>query len=174
MNGHPDGAANVLGALALFVAGEVRETVTAAAGAGGALGEALIAVKDQPGCTADWLAGVLHVTQPGTAHLVRRLRENGLLTRTTGTDGRSLGLHLTAEGEAAAARLLAARDEVLDRLVADLPDEDRAHLRRIGERLLRPPARDATALARLCRLCDRSRCPGCPVHAGYLDACPTP
>lgn len=52
--------------------GEVREAVAGAVGAGGALGEALIAIKDQPGRTADWLAQVLGISQPSTAHLVRR------------------------------------------------------------------------------------------------------
>ena len=95
----------------MLVAGAVHEAVHDAVGAAGALGEALIAIKDQPDRTADWLSGVLHISQPGTAHLVA-----------------------------------------------------------IAGALLGPEARDERLLAELCRLCDRSSCPRCPVHEGWQRA----
>jgi DNA-binding MarR family transcriptional regulator len=169
MHSRSDEVANLLGALALHVTTRTRDAVTAAAGAGGALAEALVAVKDQPGCTAEWLVGVLRLTQPGVAHLVRRLVDAGWVERRPGADGRSRALHLTPTGTAVAARLLAARSEVLGELVAALTPAEREQLRAVADRLLRPPAASAQQLAQLCRLCDRDQCPRCPVHAGYVD-----
>jgi DNA-binding MarR family transcriptional regulator len=157
-------SANLLGAAALLVAGQVREAVTGAVGAGGALGEALIAIKDQPGRTAEWLADVLHISQPGTAHLVRRLTEQGWVTRDS--NGRARPLRLTAKGKRVATAALKARQRVLTTLVARLTDEQRHQLVAITSALLGPEARSEQALAQLCRLCDRSTCPHCPVHEG--------
>ncbi|RKT54578.1 MarR family winged helix-turn-helix transcriptional regulator [Saccharothrix australiensis] len=169
MNVSSQEAANLLGAVGLLVAGAVRGAVTGAVGAGGALGEALIAIKDQPGRTADWLAEVLHISQPGTAHLVRRITEQGLVVRDT--SGRARPLRLTEEGERVAAEALAARQAVLDRLVERLSDRQRAQLVAIAGALLGPEARSEHLLAELCRLCDRSTCPRCPVHRGWQRAC---
>ncbi|UQS25881.1 MarR family winged helix-turn-helix transcriptional regulator [Amycolatopsis thermalba] len=160
-------SANLLGAMSLLVAGAVRDAVTEAVGAGGALGEALIAIKDQPGRTADWLAGVLRISQPGTAHLVRRLTEQGWITRDS--EGRRRPLRLTAEGERRAASALAARRAALDRLVGRLSGEQRAQLAAVAEAVLGPEARSEQVLAELCRLCDRSVCAECPVHAGLCE-----
>lgn len=155
-------AANLLGAVALMVDGSVRVAVEDAVGAGGALGEALIAIKDQPGRTADWLSGVLRISQPGTAHLVRRLTEQGWVTRDS--KGRLRPLRLTEEGERVAVAALAQRQAVLERLVDRLSGDQHDQLVAIAGALLGPEARDDTLLAELCRLCDRSCCPRCPVH----------
>jgi DNA-binding MarR family transcriptional regulator len=167
MNDSPDEAANLLGAAALLVAGAVRDAVTAAVGAGGALGEALIAIKDQPGRTAEWLGEVLHVSQPGTAHLVRRLTEQGWVVRDSA--GRRRPLRLTPEGERVAASALAARQAVLAGMVGRLSGEQRTQLVSIAGALLGPEARSEQLLAELCRLCDRENCPQCPVYAGWRD-----
>jgi DNA-binding MarR family transcriptional regulator len=165
MNDRADESANLLGAAGLLVAGKVRDAITGAVGAGGALGEALIAVKDQPGRTADWLAAVLHLSQPGTAHLVRRLTENGWVTRDS--NGRARPLRLTPKGNRAAAAALKARQEVLTTMVDRLTAEQQEQLVAITSALLGPEARSEQALAQLCRLCDRSTCPHCPVHESW-------
>ena len=157
-------SANLLGALALLAGGAVHEAVAGAVGAGGVLGEALVAIKDQPGCTADWLAQVLHISQPGSAHLVRRLTEQGWVDRAD--QGRARPLRLTGAGERAADAALAARAAVLERLVDRLSAEQRAQLVDIAGALLAPEARTDELLAELCRLCDRGACPRCPVHRG--------
>ncbi|GGP53282.1 MarR family winged helix-turn-helix transcriptional regulator [Saccharothrix coeruleofusca] len=164
-------AANVLGAVGLLVAGAVREAVTGVVGAGGVLGEALIAIKDQPGRTADWLASVLRISQPGSAHLVRRLTEAGWVARGTARDGRSRPLRLTEAGERVAADALAARQAVLAQLSERLTRRQRQELVEIADALLGPEARTEQLLAELCRLCDRDSCPRCPVHAGWLRVC---
>ena len=168
MNDSSDPTANLLGAMGLLVAGTVRAAVVDAVGAGGALGEALIAIKDQPGRTADWLAEVLHISQPGAAHLVRRLVEQGWVERANA--GRRRPLRLTRTGQAAAAAALDARRTVLERLVERLSEQQRGQLVAIAGALLEPEARSAELLAELCRLCDRARCPDCPVHAGWERA----
>ncbi|MCG5472447.1 MarR family transcriptional regulator [Micromonospora sp. LAH09] len=169
MNLPEDGSPNLLGALALLVGSRVRASASASVGAGGALAEALIVLKDQPGVTAEWLGQVLGLTQPGVAHLVRRLREQGWVERRPGADARSRALHLTTDGTAAAARVLHERQEALTALLAPLTAEQRHQLADIARVLLHDEVADARSLAHLCRLCDRERCPQCPVHAGYLE-----
>lgn len=166
----PDGGAtNLLGALALLVGSRMRAAVTGPAGAGGALAEALVVLKDQPGVTAEWLRQVLGLTQPGAAHLVRRLREQGWLERRPGPDARSRALHLTPAGVAAARDVLRAREEILADLLAPLDAEQREQLAGIARTLLRHEVTDRRSLAYLCRLCDRAHCPACPVHAGLHE-----
>jgi DNA-binding MarR family transcriptional regulator len=161
---------NLLGALALHVDTLMRAAVTGPAGAGGALAEAIVVVKDQPGVTAEWLAQVLGLSQPGSAHVVRRLVQAGWIERRSGADARSRALHLTPAGEAAAAQILAARGRALEEAMAPLTAEQRDQLAAIARAILRPQAHDDRCLARLCRLCDRTQCTVCPVHAGYLEA----
>ena len=170
MNDSAAAAVNLLGATGLLISGVVRDAVTEVVGAGGALGEALIAIRDQPGRTADWLAAVLHVSQPGTAHLVRKLTDNGWVERGTARDGRSRPLRLTPAGQDVADAALRARQQALRRLVARLSAEQHAQLADIAGALLGPEARDERRLARLCRLCDRGSCPQCPVHEGWQRA----
>jgi DNA-binding MarR family transcriptional regulator len=162
-------AANLLGALSLHVTGQLRAAVAGPAGAGGVLADALIVIKDQPGCTVDWLGRALEVSQPGAVHLVHKLVDLDWVHKRAGTDARSKALHLTADGQDVAAAILRARAAVLDRLVAALSAEQRAQLAAIASALLGPPALDERTLAHLCRLCDRARCRHCPVHAGYLS-----
>ncbi|WET76747.1 MarR family winged helix-turn-helix transcriptional regulator [Amycolatopsis sp. QT-25] len=149
--------------------GSVREAVTTAVGAGGALGEALIAIKDQPDRTAEWLSEVLHISQPGTAHLVRRLIDQGWVTRPD--RGRARPLRLTPAGERQAASALAGRKAVLDRFVGRLSEEQCGQLIAITGALLSTEARSESLLAELCRLCDRASCPACPVHEGWQRNC---
>jgi DNA-binding MarR family transcriptional regulator len=174
MNLPSDDAANLLGALVLFVGDRMRRAVTGPAGAGGALPEAVIVIKDQPGATAEWLGGVLGVSQPGAAHLIRRLIALGWVERRPGADARSRALYLTRAGRAAATRILTARRRALAEVLAALDDGQRAHLVAIAAAVLRPEARDERCLASLCRLCDRSRCARCPVYAGHLDSAAAP
>jgi hypothetical protein len=85
----------------------------------------------------------------------------------TGTDARSRALHLTRSGRAMAHRILRARQRALRELTDRLPANRRDQLAEIATLLLRPQPSTEQDLAQLCRLCDRSRCPACPVHAGY-------
>jgi DNA-binding MarR family transcriptional regulator len=147
----------------------MRQAVADRAGAGGALAEAVIVIKDQPGATAEWLGRVLGLSQPGTAHMVNRLVTQGWVERRAGADARSRALHLTRAGRRAATRILDARRRALTDMTAALTAEQRAQLAGIAAAVLRPAARDEQCLAALCRLCDRSRCAECPVYAGYLD-----
>lgn len=172
MNYRSDGTANVLGALALHVAGVVRSSVTRETGGGGMLPDALIVIKDQPGRTVDWLGRVLEMSQPGAVHLVQRLAAAGWVERRRGADARSYALHLTPSGREAAERVLRVRRQALDELIGRLGPEQRQHLDEIAATLLAGTVGDEPELARVCRLCDRSCCDDCPAYAGYLRAAP--
>lgn len=169
MNDTSTQAANVLGAMGLLVAELTGDAVHEAVGAGGVLAEALVVIKDQPGRTADWLAGVLRISQPGAAHVVRKLTENQWVERDTDA-GRRRPLRLTPAGERQAEAALAARRTVLRALVDRLTERQREHLLDLADALLGPEARSDQLLAHLCRQCDRAACPTCPVHTGLLRA----
>jgi DNA-binding MarR family transcriptional regulator len=166
---HEDRSANLLGALSLLVEGEVRAAVSGAVSGGGVLAEAVIAVKDQPGVTVDWLSRVLRVSQPGAVHVVNRMVELGWVEKRPGADARSRALFLTRDGKSTARAILRARRQALRELVDRLSPWQREQLSGIAGTLLRPLPRTDQDLARLCRLCERACCGSCPVHEGLVD-----
>jgi len=159
---------NLLGAIALHVTGQVRDAVNGSVAHSGMTADAVVIIKDQPGSSMDWLGQALGLSQPGTVHLVNKLTGLGWVDKRPGADARSRALHLTATGHIAAADILAARQAVLDELVARLSPEQQRHLSDIAARLLVPSATDDLELAHICRLCDRSCCSECPAHLSYL------
>jgi len=164
-----DRSANVLGALALLVGDRMAEAVGDAAGHSVTAAIALSALHhflDRP--SIDQLRRVLNLSPSGTVRLVDRLEADGLVVRRPGADGRSTAVALTDAGQEAAARVTAARSEVVSGMLAAISPEDRAALERIAARMLA-----AVLLAPgpepppwVCRLCDTGVC-------GQADgACP--
>lgn len=84
------------------------------------------------------------------------------MERRPGRDNRTLALHLTAKGRAAAARALADRGEELDRLLAVLDRDERGRLEPLLEKLVAALADDRGGALTACRLCDRISCCGAP------------
>jgi DNA-binding MarR family transcriptional regulator len=124
--------------------------------------EALVLVAHNPSRSLDWLRRRLALTHSGAVRLADRLQREGLLARSR--SGREVTLVLTPAGDAAVRRVLAARREALDALVAPLASDDRDHLVRLMDAMLAAPRRSRAEADRGCRWCDWPACgPDCPI-----------
>lgn len=164
-----DALINRLGALVVAVADRIGDAATAEAGHGGLAAAALVTIGAPVTRMAD-LQAALGLSQPGTVRLLDRLVADGLIERgRDAADGRAVVVRLTAWGEARRRALLARRRHVLEGLVADLDDAERAVLERLVDRLLPALAVDRAGSFRICRLCDEVACGGdaCPLEARF-------
>lgn len=89
---------------------------------------ALLLIKEQPGCDQTELGRALAGNRSVGMKVASRLEKGGLLVRGKGRDRRSKGLHLTPEGEAALADLLARHAESEALLAAALEPAERGML----------------------------------------------
>ena len=163
-----DRAANMAGALALVIADQMSDAVSAAAGrseSGAAALAALLHFLDEP--SVDLLRRVLGLTSSGTVRLLDRLGESGFIERGPGADGRSTSVTLTESGRAAAQRVAEARAAVLERALSALTPHERAEFERLAGQMLVGMMRGPGAVRWICRLCDTGVCRGgaggCPV-----------
>jgi DNA-binding MarR family transcriptional regulator len=158
-----DGPANVIGAVALMVADQMADAVSAAAGRADSAPAALAALAhflDRP--SVDLLGQVLGLSSSGTVRMLDRLAESGLVERGQGPDGRTTAVTLTGAGAAAATRVCAARAEVLQRALAVLSPDERAQFARLAGKVLVGLMREPGAVRWMCRLCDTGICRGAP------------
>src|SRR3954470_4455928 len=110
----------LLGALSLAATDRFRGAVEGSLGRAGAHAAALVHLDAHPGGSVTDLAAVLGVSAPAAVKLADRLAADGLLERRAGPDARTLSLHLTPAGRAAAAEVLAARADELAELLGTL------------------------------------------------------
>ena len=165
----PDRLAQLLGALSLSATDRFRTTVEGTLGRAGAHAAALVHLDAYPGDSVHGLADVLGVSQPAAVKVADRLTADGLLERRAGADNRTRALHLTAQGHAAAAKVLAERATELEHLLAVLDDDERARLEPLLDKLVAGLADDRAGARTVCRLCDRTTCcgdspAGCPLN----------
>jgi DNA-binding MarR family transcriptional regulator len=108
------------------------------------------------------------VSQPAAVKVVNRLADAGQLERCPGPDRRTRALYLTANGRAAAARVLADRALQLEHVLGTLDREERKRLEPLLEKLVAALADDRAGALTVCRMCDRSTCcgaaGGCPLE----------
>jgi DNA-binding MarR family transcriptional regulator len=155
----PGRTANVLGALALALADRLSKATADSAGHSQSAAAALSALHQfLDGPSIDRLRQVLGLTPSGTVRLIDRLEAEGYVTRRPGVDGRSLAISLTASGHRAAARVTAARADVLDRSLAVLSPAERDTLDKLSSRVLVGLMRGPGATRWICRLCDFRAC----------------
>lgn len=154
-----DRAGNLLGALALVLDDRMGEAIEDTAHQSMTTATALSALHhflDAP--SVDLLRQVLGLTSSGTVRLVDRLEQAGYVRRRPGPDGRTTSVALTASGRRGAARVTAARAEVLDSALSVLSAAERrafeASLGRVLVGLMRGPG----ATRWMCRLCDTGAC----------------
>jgi DNA-binding MarR family transcriptional regulator len=155
----PERAGNLLGALALVVGDRMTEAIAEAAGRSESSAAALSALHQfLDGPTVDRLRRVLGLTSSGTVRLVDRLVDSGYAERGPGGDKRSTAVRLTDDGRAAAARVTAARGEVLDQALSVLTPEERAQFDGLLAKVLVGLMRGPGAERWMCRLCDMRAC----------------
>jgi MarR family transcriptional repressor of emrRAB len=165
-NSSDERLANLLGAAVLVAGDRMRVAIEDALGSGGAAPAALVHLAAYPGESAEALHRVLGISQPGTAQVVERLVDRGLVERRPGRDRRTHALHVTARGRSALHALLERRTDALAALLAPLTHAERAQLTPLLEKVVAALADDRPQALTACRLCDREACcesPGCPL-----------
>jgi MarR family transcriptional repressor of emrRAB len=161
-----DRLAQLLGVTALATSDRLRAAVEGDLGTGGSAPAALVHLQAWPGASVEELRRVLGISQPATVRMLDRLEAGGLVERRPGADRRTLALHLTARGDAAAKRLLEQRAGSLEAVLGRLREDERAALEPLLERVVAALADDRPGALRVCRLCDRGACRasrGCPL-----------
>jgi DNA-binding MarR family transcriptional regulator len=98
---------------------------------------ALLLVKERPGCDQTELGRALAANRSVGMKVATRLEAKGLLIRGEGRNRRSKGLHITEQGEAVLADLLARHDEAEVRLTALLEPGERKLLLALLEKVER-------------------------------------
>lgn len=158
---------NLLGALALAIADELRDATEQAAGQGGMAPAALVQVGSAPGQSIDHLRRSLGLSHSATVRVVMQMEAKGwvLKSRSSAADARVATLSLTASGRAAMSKVLAARRRRLEKLVNALPAAARQQLTSLLEQLLPRLVHAPDMSEIICRLCDLRACP--------QDQCPT-
>jgi DNA-binding MarR family transcriptional regulator len=166
-----DREANLLGAFALLINDRTADAVAAAAGPSDTAAAALSALHhflDRP--TIDLLRQVLGLTPSGTVRLVDRLVDAGYVTRGPGPDGRSRTVALTERGRDVAAKVTAARAEVLTGALDRLSPAERETLHSLLGRVLAGAVRAPGATRWICRMCDTTACGRSAGHCPVANA----
>jgi MarR family transcriptional regulator, negative regulator of the multidrug operon emrRAB len=154
---------NLLGALALAVVDDLRVTTSDAA---------VVQLADHPGITISDLGRRTALTHSAAVRMVEQLEARGLVVRgRSEVDRRAVVLTLTSAGHEQAAKILAARSEVLTAALESLTRDDREQLERLLEAVLDTVTRSADHATLICRFCDLQACPQrrCPVELKYCS-----
>jgi DNA-binding MarR family transcriptional regulator len=161
--------ANLLGAVALAVRDRMVEAVAERPGDPETAAAALSALDQflvRP--SIDQLSQVVGLSQSGAVRLVDRLRDDGLVRRSPGADGRTTAVSLTPAGRRAARQLERSRLQSLDAALQPLSAGERETLAALLSRVLVGMMREPGATRWMCRLCDLAACGraagDCPVE----------
>jgi DNA-binding MarR family transcriptional regulator len=154
-----------LDAVVCAVHDQLRRVSEARSGCSAAGPAVLVCVLRRPGSATHDLARSVGLTRSGAVRSLDRLEAAGLVVRRDGADHRTSRVWLTDAGVLAARRLLDARRQVGEQLLAELPAEHKAALDAVLARL------GAALLAGhghpMCRMCAPADCwPGCPGTGG--------
>jgi len=160
---------NLLGALAISVTDAVARGIEESEGAYGSDTFALVLLQHAERLRSDVLSRQLRLAQSSTVRLVDRMEEQGLVRRENGADRRTVFVRLSARGRRAAERVISARRNVLQELVARLSTSERSALHGIAVKLLTNLTVDLASGEQNCRLCDEEACDlaTCPVETRY-------
>lgn len=145
--------------------------MTQAAGTSASASAALVVLAASPGLSVTELGRRVGLSQPAAARMVDSMESARLVDRGPGP-GRQVSVQPTPAGRDAAARLLHARGQPLDNLLAALgPDEQGTLAGLLAKLLVRLYDQDRNS-EHLCRLCDRTSCTAnttCPVGQAERD-----
>jgi DNA-binding MarR family transcriptional regulator len=177
--------ANLLGAWSLAVSDRITAAAAAAAGRGGQAPAALVALDQfAEGSRIEELSAVLGLTHSATVRLVDALVSDGhAARRRRGGDRRAVAIRLTPSGRAAARRIIRARGQAVQGVLAGLTPTERRSLTTMAEhltaalttlRLEQRAAGEPPAGGWMCRLCDfeacgrpDGRCPAAATARGF-------
>ena len=158
--------ANLLGAAVTAFNDELEAATASAAEHGAAFPAALVSVHWAPGLSIEQLRRILGLSHSGTVRLLDRLEREGAVERKAGRDGRSVAVHLTAQGRRHVRIILERRRSVMGSALALLGPAEQDQLRHLVEKLLAGMTRGREHADHVCRLCDEAACPiaACPVE----------
>lgn len=108
---------------------------------------ALLLIKEQPGCDQTELGRALAGNRSVGMKVATRLEKRGLLVRGKGRDRRSKGLHITPQGEAVLAELLALHERAEASLAAELEPGERDTLLMLLGKVERAVLREEAVLS---------------------------
>jgi DNA-binding MarR family transcriptional regulator len=161
-------SANLVGAFALAVFDRMAGAIDECDGSFGSSAAALLLIHHGHVGRIDDLREPLGLTQTGVVRLVDRIAHLELAKRVShaGGDLRLVGVELTPKGSQMVARILAAREQAVARLLGSLTPAEIDQLTGICEKSLAHVAGVAAAPGRLCRYCDEDACDlsRCPVE----------
>jgi MarR family transcriptional repressor of emrRAB len=162
----PERTANLLGAAALAISGAADDFMSETGRRGQAANAALAILLQWPPRSIGDLARVLRRSHSATVRLIEELQADGLVTKHSGTDRRSIIVKLTSAGRREARGVLGVRGKVLSDVIAGLTPADRLGLSRILEKILTSLTPDRETCDYICRLCHLAACPQerCPVE----------
>lgn len=160
---------NLLGVLALLVTDEMnaQNTVAAVAAVTGPTARAMLnAVGQYPDSSIEMLRDAVDLSHPAAVRAVAGLVEAGLIEKKPGADKRAVALALTAAGKREAKRMQTAREQILQRVLSRLDEDERIVFEDLLIKILWHETRDPAHAMQLCRLCDEGPClkAGCPVE----------
>jgi DNA-binding MarR family transcriptional regulator len=155
---------NVIGALVLGLADAVlRETENQAPEKGQAAA-AITLLRHEPGMPIEQMRRALGLSHSATVRLVDRLVADGLVMRqANASDRRAVALHLTDAGNTRCDAILSSRFKRIARALDVLTSVEKETYRLLTEKLLTNFVEDLDHAYSVCRLCDLSSCPNCPV-----------
>lgn len=158
----------MLGALSLVVSARVSEAVEREGGLAAEDAAIVVLLGVEP-LTIKALAEATGVTHSGGVRMVNRLQEAGLVRRAAGADGRTVVASLTDAGEHERDRVLNARADAIEPLLAALDPAEREAFAQALRSVLSEAIQTPVTAVRTCRLCDEDSCVprGCPVEDRY-------
>jgi DNA-binding MarR family transcriptional regulator len=161
----------MLGALALALADRVAARAQAASNLHDSAASALVLITNHPGEPIDAIRRTLGLTHSGAVRLVDGLEAAGLVERRrSDRDARAVALWATPSGERTVSKILAARAELLEPVLARTSKADRKTIAAFLETALAELTDSRDRALSICRVCAEGTCRplGCPVEQAVL------
>jgi len=156
---------NVIGAMVLGLADAIiRETENQAPEKGQAAA-AIALLRHEPAMPIEQMRRALGLSHSATVRLIDRLVTDDLVVRRPGvSDRRAVALHLTESGETRCDAILSSRLERIAKALKSFDPLEKETFRLLTEKFLSNFVEDLDHAYSVCRLCDLSACPDCPVE----------
>lgn len=158
---------NMLGALALALADRIAARAQAASNLHDSAASALVLITNHPGESFDAIRHALGLTHSGAVRLADGLEAAGLVERRpSDRDGRAVALWATPAGGRTASKILAARAQLLEPVLARTTKAERKTIAAFLETALAELADSQNRALSICRFCAEGTCRplGCPVE----------
>jgi DNA-binding MarR family transcriptional regulator len=162
---------NMLGAVALALADRIAACAQAASSLHDSAASALVVIANHPGEPIDAIRRTLGLTHSGAVRLVDGLEAAGLVEpRRSDCDARAIALWPTRAGKRTASKILAARADLLEPVLAGTSEEDEQAIGALLKCALAKLTDNRDRARSICRFCEEGICRprGCPVEQAAL------